>query len=123
MRGLRIRAERPLREPEKALSFVKKVQTKYTAKSIPNFTDFRRDMELALALMKDVLTRRYTKVPWSSVVMIAASFLYFLNPFDIVPDFIPVKGLLDDGTVLVYVPKTISADLVQIRRVETQYSG
>ncbi|EZG56357.1 hypothetical protein GNI_104230 [Gregarina niphandrodes] len=36
--------------------------------------------------------------PWRWVI-IAASILYLLSPIDLIPDFIPVVGLVDDGVV------------------------
>jgi len=37
--------------------------------------------------------------------MIVAAVIYFVSPFDLIPDSIPVLGLIDDATVVTYVAK------------------
>jgi uncharacterized membrane protein YkvA (DUF1232 family) len=51
------------------------------------------------------------QLPWKSVAAITAALLYFINPLDIVPDFIPVIGYLDDVVVIGACLKLIEADL------------
>jgi uncharacterized membrane protein YkvA (DUF1232 family) len=41
-------------------------------------------------------TLRNAKYRW---IIIAATLLYLVSPFDIAPDFIPVIGWIDDGVV------------------------
>ncbi len=41
------------------------------------------------------------RVPWKVATLIPIAFFYFLFPFDLIPDIIPVVGLL--GTVTNYV--------------------
>lgn len=48
-------------------------------------------------------------VPWKTITAIGAMLLYFINPFDLVPDLIPVVGLLDDATVI-YLGFTVVQD-------------
>jgi len=60
----------------------------------------------------------YRNVPWKSIVIAVAGLFYFLDPIDIVPDFIPVLGYLDDGVVLAFVAKVIHSDLEKFREWE-----
>ena len=60
----------------------------------------------------------YRNVPWKSILMAIAGLFYFLDPIDIVPDFIPVIGFLDDGAVLAFVAKAIHSDLEKFREWE-----
>ena len=59
----------------------------------------------ARALKRDTyalyLACRDPRVPWYAKVLAAAVVAYALSPLDLVPDFIPVLGILDD---LVLVP-------------------
>ncbi len=54
----------------------------------------------AAALKRDVvvvwLAARHLGVPWSSRLIAAVTAAYALSPVDLIPDFIPVLGLIDD---------------------------
>ena len=62
-------------------------------------------------IIEKYLTREYKKLPWGALVSIVGSLIYFLNPFDLIPDFIVGIGLLDDLTVILWVVKNIKEDL------------
>lgn len=51
---------------------------------------------------------RHPRTPWYAKVLAAAVVAYALSPFDLIPDFIPVIGYLDD---LIIVPLGIAAVL------------
>jgi uncharacterized membrane protein YkvA (DUF1232 family) len=40
-----------------------------------------------------------------------ASIIYFVNPFDLLPDLIPLAGLTDDFAVLVWVYNTLNVEI------------
>jgi uncharacterized membrane protein YkvA (DUF1232 family) len=54
----------------------------------------------ARALKRDIVTlwlaRRHPGVPWYAKLVAAAVAAYALSPIDLIPDFIPVLGYLDD---------------------------
>lgn len=54
---------------------------------------------------------RYTVVPWRTIVLSIAAILYFANPLDVIPDFLPMFGFLDDAGVLAFVLQSIRKDL------------
>jgi uncharacterized membrane protein YkvA (DUF1232 family) len=70
----------------------------------------QRVREWARAVKRDVLVvylvARDSRVPWPVKVLAAAVAAYALSPIDLIPDFIPVVGYLDD---LVIVPLGILA--------------
>ena len=108
---LKDRAAEILKNPEQTYELINNVQKKKTKKAIPKFSSFKDQMELAIAMVKDFVSGKYTKVPWQSLLLIIGSFIYFLNPLDMIPDIVPLTGLLDDASVLVYVLKSIKDDL------------
>ena len=77
----------------------------------------------ARMLRTDVVTlwlaARDPRVPWHAKALAALVAAYALSPIDLIPDFIPIFGLLDDvilvplGVVLVLklTPKDVLADL------------
>ena len=57
-----------------------------------------------------VLSIAYTdaRTPWTAKLLIGLTVGYLLSPIDLVPDFIPVLGILDD---LILVPLLITASI------------
>ncbi len=63
----------------------------------------------------------------SSKAIVVAGLLYFVSPLDLLPDVIPVIGLLDDATMLSIVISAVSGELDrygdflrQLKRVKNQ---
>lgn len=87
----------------------------------------RRQLEqlrLFMRMLKDVRRGNYKKLPWLTLATFAGALLYFLNPFDLVPDFIFGIGFLDDATVAALVVKAYRRDLVaycEERGLDTQF--
>lgn len=67
--------------------------------------------------------RTYTTIPWESLVLAVAALLYFVSPIDLVPDWIPVIGYLDDAAVIAFVAWSIRADLDKFREWEAHQKG
>ena len=53
----------------------------------------------------------YRKVPLKTIVLAVSAIVYFLNPFDLVHDYLPTVGYLDDATIIMFVVKSIKTDL------------
>ncbi len=51
------------------------------------------------------------EAPWASIASITAALLYFLGPFDFIPDFLPLVGFLDDATIMGFVVHRVQGDL------------
>ena len=67
----------------------------------------RRWREQARRLRREVyalyLATRHPRVPWYAKALAAVTVAYALSPIDLIPDFIPVLGQLDDVLVVVLV--------------------
>ena len=61
---------------------------------------FLDDARVLLAMAADYYSGNYRKIPYWAVAAIVFALLYVLNPFDIVPDVIPVLGYIDDAAVV-----------------------
>ena len=57
------------------------------------------------------LALRHPRTPWYARLVIAAVIAYALSPLDLIPDFIPVLGLLDD-LILVPLGLTLAVRLI-----------
>lgn len=73
------------------------------SEKLSNASPLRKYAELGkimLAMLKDVKKGNYPNVPWFTIASIVVALLYVFNPFDVVPDFIPGVGYIDDLAVL-----------------------
>ncbi len=61
---------------------------------------FIEDGQLLLAIVRDYWTGKYRRIPFFFLTVIVFSLLYVLNPFDLIPDAIPILGQIDDASVI-----------------------
>lgn len=72
---------------------------------------FINDAKLLLSITKDYYKGNYRNIPYLSISAIVFALLYVFNPFDIVPDAIPVIGLSDDAAVVAACLTMVEQDL------------
>ena len=61
-------------------------------------------LQIFLRLLRAHLAGKFHSPP-DSILMIIAAVIYFVSPFDLIPDSIPVLGLIDDAAVITFVAK------------------
>ena len=66
---------------------------------------------LLFELIKAVVNGSYKHVPKATLVLIVIALIYFVNPFDLIPDVIPGIGHIDDLAVFGLVIGRINSDL------------
>jgi len=69
------------------------------------------DLMTLFRLVRAWVTREYTEVPWKTLLWILGAIVYFVNPFDVIPDFIPVFGYVDDAAVIAFVINSVRNDV------------
>ena len=75
------------------------------------FSTIVEDVTALFSLVKDYANGTYREVPWNTIVAAGAGLLYLVCPIDLIPDFIPLIGLVDDFAVLCFVLKSVHTDL------------
>lgn len=53
----------------------------------------------------------YKNISTSSIIAAVAAIIYFVNPLDLIPDFIPIIGQIDDILVLGYFVKILNKEI------------
>lgn len=76
---------------------------------------FVEDGRLLVSLVRDYWKRNYRQVPYGMIAAAAFALLYVFNPFDIVPDFLPLLGEVDDAAVITACLLAIEGDLHKYR--------
>src|SRR5690606_7940131 len=65
----------------------------------------------SIRMAKAYKSKRYTKIPWSSMVQIIGGMVYFVMPLDLIPDFLPAIGFLDDATIMIWIFSALRKDI------------
>jgi len=66
---------------------------------------------LVLELIDDFKSGVYREIPWHSIVVIAGAVLYSVSPADVVPDVLPILGMMDDLAIIGLATRIIQKDL------------
>jgi len=107
------RAEEYLHDPDKSRQLleeaVKKANTNQDSHS--GQSDFWAQLKAFFRLLKAYTQKEYTVVPWGSIVLVIVAILYFISPIDLIIDWLPLAGFLDDAAVMVFVIRQIKHDL------------
>jgi len=79
------------------------------------------DLMVLLAMLKAWAKGDYNEVPWMTLLLSTGALIYFVNPFDAIPDMIPAVGLLDDATVIGFVVASIKQDIQNFSERKCNY--
>jgi len=61
----------------------------------------------------------YRDISTQNLNLIIATIIYFVSPFDVIPDSVPIFGHLDDALVVRMAVKSVGADLDAFMAWET----
>mgnify|MGYP006118895371 CR=1 FL=1 len=93
-------------------------KVKSVIESNPKLQDFVDQISLMIRMVKAQYHGEYKDFPWKSTVMMAGALIYFITPFDFIPDIIPALGLTDDAAVVYWVYKNIEEDIEKFKQWE-----
>jgi uncharacterized membrane protein YkvA (DUF1232 family) len=79
-------------------------------------------LQIFLRMIRAWVTSRYC-TPTDSILMVVAAVLYFVSPLDLIPDGIPVFGLIDDAGVIGCVARANLTAVSNFRKWEILFSG
>ena len=107
------RAEEYLRDPEKSRRLLEEAARKVDANEGRNGqkADFWFQLKAFFRLLKSYTRREYTVVPWGSIVLVTIAILYFVSPIDLILDWLPLAGFVDDAAVMLFVLRQLKHDI------------
>lgn len=120
------RATKLLGRPFKVVTVLNEVATKLANEESKD-NKFKQLLNVALTLVR--LVRRYAsgdyrQVSNTTIVSGLAVLLYVLSPIDVIPDFIPVLGFLDDLSLVSWFVGKFQGEIIKFQAWEkTQESG
>jgi uncharacterized membrane protein YkvA (DUF1232 family) len=97
------------KDVEKVVDKSEEIKKKFTARG--PLKRFIEDAKLLIAMVKDYWRKSYRQVPFGVIGAIVFTLIYILNPFDLIPDVLPVIGEVDDAAVFAACLMLIEGDL------------
>ena len=76
---------------------------------------FVEDGKVLTALVKDWRAGKYRQALYGTIAAVVFGLIYVFNPLDIVPDVLPIIGVLDDATVIGALLMLVERDLRKYR--------
>ena len=107
------KAEEYARDPEKSKKLLDEAlkKAKEKEKDKGPLADLWNNLTALFRLLQAYIRHEYTDIPWVSLVLVVVAIIYFVSPLDLIPDWVPVAGYLDDAAVIAFVITQIKADL------------
>ncbi len=74
-------------------------------------------------MIKAWLSGTYRVFPWMTLLVLILVGIYAINPFDLIPDFIPFVGVIDDAAMLGFLVRSVMRDVRKFREWELSRTG
>ena len=72
---------------------------------------FFEEFKLLWKMLKDYHSGAYRDIPWKFIAASGFAIFYLLNPFDVVPDVLPIIGYVDDAAVFGLVISSFKSEI------------
>ncbi len=81
-----------------------------------NLKGFLAEFKLLWSLLQDYRAGRYRNVPWKFIAAVVFALAYLIAPADVIPDFLPLVGYIDDTAVFGLLLAGFKSDIDAYRR-------
>jgi uncharacterized membrane protein YkvA (DUF1232 family) len=112
------RAAAYLNDPQRAASLLEKAQRKLGGLRSGALAGLWDQLQTLVRMVRAYVSGEYRGIPWQSILLVTAAVVYFVSPFDFIPDFLGPMGFADDAAVIAWVLSTVANDLDDFREWE-----
>lgn len=98
-----------LHDENKLEIFLQKIENKLTI--VPIVGNALSYIPVMISMIRSYVRKEYTEIPIGSIISMISALIYFVSPVDIIPDFLPVVGYLDDAAVVDACIKLVKSDI------------
>lgn len=96
------RAKSYAKDPKALRDLVQKATRKMSSIPKAPFAELWGYLQAMLRLMRAYYRGEYRNIRFANLVLIIGAIIYVLDPLDLIPDWIPGLGFLDDATILAF---------------------
>jgi len=72
--------------------------------------------QLLWSLLHDYWSGKYRAVPWKLIAAIGFAVTYLVSPLDVIPDYLPILGFVDDAAVFSLVISSFQSEIDAYRK-------
>ena len=107
------KAKNLLKDKDKMERFLNRLERKLS--KIPLAGKYLKDVPMLISLVRSYINKEYTYVPIGSIIAVVSALIYLFSPIDLIPDYIPGIGYLDDAAVIGICYKLVHDDVEEYR--------
>ena len=93
----------------------KEDEIKKLFKRVKVLAKYCNDLCEIFELLRDRVAGVYKETPWKTIAALTGALIYVVSPIDLILDFIPGIGFLDDAIVIGLAIKLVLSDLEEYR--------
>lgn len=98
---------------EKVVTKSEDIEEKFKARG--PLKRFIEDYRVLAALVRDYRAGNYRQALYGTIAAVVFALLYVFNPLDLIPDVLPIIGVVDDASVITACLMLIERDLSKYR--------
>lgn len=103
------RSKALLNDKDKLDKFLRGLETKI--EEIPMIGKELSIIPVMISLVKNFAEGKYTSVLYGTILAVTSALIYFASPIDLIPDFIPGVGYVDDMAVVSFCLSMVKKDI------------
>ena len=109
-------------EKKAALALAEKLTDKFSVKKTLEFIKTHQNLSFIddVKILFDMITDKEYKIDKKTFAVIAGALAYLVLPTDIIPDFIPGVGFVDDAYVIATVIKRLKSEIDNYKRFKSE---
>jgi uncharacterized membrane protein YkvA (DUF1232 family) len=107
-------AKLTINDEDKYERLVQRLENK--VKLIPHIGEYISDIACMVSLVRSYIKKEYTDIPIGTIISIVSTLIYIVSPIDLIPDFIPGVGYIDDIILFGWVLKSIHSDVEEYKQ-------
>jgi uncharacterized membrane protein YkvA (DUF1232 family) len=112
-------AEAYARDPKRLQKLVEDSIGKISIIPRGPFADTWPYLMAMIRLIRDYTRAEYRDISEANLLTVIAALIYFVSPFDVIPDYVPILGHIDDAVVISLALRSVRADLDTFMAWET----
>lgn len=120
LRSVSKKAGQTAKDPRRLSRLLEESQQKLKKMNVSNekVRGFIGMIKTFIRMIRAYLKGSYRVIPWKTLLLMVGALIYFVTPLDLIPDFIPIAGFVDDISVVIYIFNRLKQDVQAFEKWE-----